>query len=235
VLSSRMSLTQLPGASTPLSPDRRPLPLPCLPAVAGRSLGVERSARTPTPSGRRAHFSVFSVPSVVNAFSVLFLRASPASLRLPAARQASALSLPPALRPAPFSPRRARPSSRRRLATAGQLQHNLPLQLQLHAFLRSVDYGGLMWHLSPCRINTSKNSCTFCISLITRDLKSPIINTSMKNALNSSGINTSKKQAGGWLCSGKSPRASSPHVRRLGPARPLLSAPPLPFRAAWSR
>ncbi len=51
------------------------------------------------------------------------------------------------------------------------LQQILPLQLQLAAFLRSVDYRGLRWHLSLFRINTSKNFCAFRISLISGHLK----------------------------------------------------------------
>jgi hypothetical protein len=70
-------------------------------------------------------------------------------------------------------------------------------QLQLHAFLRSVDYRGLMSNLSPFKINTSKNSCTFYISPISGHLKSPIISTSRKNDRTSSRINTSKKTGGG--------------------------------------
>lgn len=60
-----------------------------------------------------------------------------------------------------------------------------------------------MCHLSPFKISTSKNSCAFCISLINGQLKSPVINTSKKNALKSPRIKTSKKQVGGWVCSGK--------------------------------
>jgi len=59
-----------------------------------------------------------------------------------------------------------------------QLQQKLPLQLQLHEFPRSVDYGGLMWDLTPFKINTSKNYCTFCIAFITNHFNSPRINTS---------------------------------------------------------
>jgi len=69
--------------------------------------------------------------------------------------------------------------------------------LQLATFLRSVDYRGLKWHLSPFRINTSKILCTFCISLIYGHFKSPIINTSTKNDFMSPGINTSRKTGGG--------------------------------------
>jgi hypothetical protein len=80
-----------------------------------------------------------------------------------------------------------------------RLQRILPLQLQLAAFLRSVDYRGLKWHLSSFRINTSKNLCRFCISLNYRDLKSPTINTSMKNDFKFSRINTSTKTGGGGV------------------------------------
>ena len=84
------------------------------------------------------------------------------------------------------------------------LQQILPLQLQLAAFLRSVDYRGLRWHLSLFRINTSKNFCAFRISLISGHLKSPIINTSVNFDFKLSRINTSKKTGGGgsscnWL------------------------------------
>ena len=77
-------------------------------------------------------------------------------------------------------------------------------QLQLHEIPRSVDYGALIWHLSPFRINTSKNSRTFCILLIRGQLNSPIINTSAKKRSKSPGINTSEKTGGGgsscnWL------------------------------------
>jgi hypothetical protein len=207
VLSSRMSSTRQPRTSAPLQPARRPR---CRPRL---SLGNAHPARVPTLPRRPAHFSVPSVLSVVKAFPVLFLRESLASLRL-------SVILTSCAQLSPIFP-------------CAQLQQNLPLQLQLHAFLRSVDYGGLMWHLTPLRINTSKSFRTFRIALTTRDLKPPIINTSMKNALNSSRINTSKRQPGGG--SGKTSPRSSPAVRSGGPVRPLVSAPPLPFPAAWSR
>ena len=54
-----------------------------------------------------------------------------------------------------------------------------------------------MSYLSIFKINTSKNSCTFCISLISGHLKSSIINTSMIFDFKPSIINTSKKH-GGW-------------------------------------
>jgi hypothetical protein len=189
-----MSLTRRPRACTPRlhamagPPARRPIPRP------RRSLGGARPVRVPTASGRRAHFSVLSVPSVVKAFSVFFLRASLASLH-------RSVILASCSRPAPNFP-------------CAQLQHNLPLQLQLHEFPRSVDCEALMRHLSPFKINTSKNFCTFRIALTTSDLKPPIINTSMKNGLKSPAINTSKKQAGGWVRSGKMTPGSSPHVRQ---------------------
>jgi hypothetical protein len=44
-------------------------------------------------------------------------------------------------------------------------------QLQLATFPRSADYTGLKSNLSPFRINTSKNLCTFRISLISGHLK----------------------------------------------------------------
>jgi len=92
--------------------------------------------------------------------------------------------------------------SRRSVAASSYLPHIylqqiLPLQLQLAAFLRSVDYRGLRWHLSLFRINTSKNFCAFRISLISGRLKSPIINTSVNFDFKFSRINTSTK-TGGW-------------------------------------
>ena len=70
-------------------------------------------------------------------------------------------------------------------------------QLQLVPFLRSVDYRGLMSNLTPFKINTSRNFCTFCISLISGHLKSPIINTSANFDFKPPRINTSKKHGGG--------------------------------------
>jgi hypothetical protein len=95
-------------------------------------------------------------------------------------------------------------------------------QLQLAAFLRSADYRGLNWHLSPFRINTSKNLCAFCISLISGHLKSVIINTSVNFDLKPPRINTSKKQGGGGpvatpVATGNSIPAESTAGRRLQP------------------
>ena len=70
-------------------------------------------------------------------------------------------------------------------------------QLQLAAFLRSVDCRGLMSNLSPFKINTYRNFCTFCISLIRGHLKSSIINTSVNFDFKLPIINTSKKKGGG--------------------------------------
>jgi hypothetical protein len=96
-------------------------------------------------------------------------------------------------------------------------------QSQLAAFPRSVDYGGLKWHLSPFKINTSKNVCTFRISLISGHLKSLVINTSVNFDFKPPIINTSKKQGGGGSSCNSScnwdfeSRAQSrPQVRRGG-------------------
>jgi hypothetical protein len=70
-------------------------------------------------------------------------------------------------------------------------------QLQLAAFPRSVDSRALKSNLSPFRINTSKNFCNLCISLISGRLKSSVINTSEKNHPKPSKINTSKKHGRG--------------------------------------
>jgi hypothetical protein len=80
---------------------------------------------------------------VVNAFSPLRLCESRRSPRLSVILRSISPSLP-----------------------CRQLQQTLPLQLQLHALLRSVDYRRLMCHLTPFRINTSKLSEV----LITEDL-----------------------------------------------------------------
>ena len=54
-----------------------------------------------------------------------------------------------------------------------------------------------MSSLTPFKINTSKNLCTFCISLISGHLKSPIINTSVNFHFKLPRINTSRKSGGG--------------------------------------
>jgi len=56
-----------------------------------------------------------------------------------------------------------------------------------------------MSNLRAFKINTYKNFCTFCISLISRRLKSTIINTSTIFDFNPSIINTSDKTGGGGL------------------------------------
>ena len=100
-------------------------------------------------------------------------------------------------------------------------------QLQLAAFLRSADYRGLNWHLSPFRINTSKNLCAFCISLISGRLKSPIMNTSMKNDSNSSIINTSKKPGvGGPVATPVATGNSRPEPAAAGESRAQRWTPP---------
>ena len=71
-------------------------------------------------------------------------------------------------------------------------------KLQLYEFLGSVDFRGLKWHLSPFRINTSKNYRTFRIALIANKFNSPRINTSTNLHSKSPRINTSKKEAGGY-------------------------------------
>jgi len=53
-----------------------------------------------------------------------------------------------------------------------------------------------MSNLTPFKINTSKNFRNFCISLISSDLKSPIINTSVNFDFKPSRINTSTKTGG---------------------------------------
>jgi hypothetical protein len=70
-------------------------------------------------------------------------------------------------------------------------------QLQLRKFLGSVDSREFKSDLSPFRINTSKNLRTFRIAHIRNDLKSPIINTSMKNEFKFPRSNTSEKSGGG--------------------------------------
>jgi len=54
-----------------------------------------------------------------------------------------------------------------------------------------------MSNLTPFKINTSKNSCAFRISLISGQLKSSIINTSVNFVFKLPIINTSKKTGGG--------------------------------------
>jgi len=202
---------------------------PCSPRLVGRTWG--RRPHRVSPPARRALCVLRALCALCVKYlsSSVVLRESPRSLHLCVI-----------FRPLSFSPRRPSTScscpGKPPICTDRRqcyLQLKLPLQLQLHEFPRSVDYGGLMWHLTPLRINTSKSFRTFRIALTTRDLKPPIINTSMKNALNSSRINTSKRQPGGG--SGKTSPRSSPAVRSGGPVRPLVSAPPLPFPAAWSR
>jgi len=96
-------------------------------------------------------------------------------------------------------------------------------QLQLAAFLRSVDDRGLNWTLSPFRINTSKKLCTFCISLICGHLKSPIINTSVNFDFKLPIINTSKKSGGGGSsCNSSCNWGFTGHDHN---ARPMASAP----------
>ncbi len=110
-------------------------------------------------------------------------------------------------------PSRSAPAIRRDRRTA-----SCNSQLQLATFPRSVDYAGLKSNLSPFRINTSKNSCIFYISLISGQLKSSIINTSMKNDFKFFIITTSEK-TGGWGSSCNSScnwRQPSP-PRRAGP------------------
>ena len=63
-------------------------------------------------------------------------------------------------------PSRSAPAIRRDRRTA-----SCNSQLQLATFPRSADYTGLKSNLSPFRINTSKNLCTFRISLISGHLK----------------------------------------------------------------
>jgi len=110
------------------------------------------------------------------------------------------------------------------------LQQILPLQLQLAAFLRSVDYRGLRWHLSLFRINTSKNFCAFRISLISGRLKSPIINTSVNFDFKFSRINTSTKTGGGG-----SSCNSSCHYRPGGSRTDWTGAPILVARCGGGR
>ena len=54
-----------------------------------------------------------------------------------------------------------------------------------------------MSNLTPFKINTSRNLCTFCISLIRSHLKPPIINTSVNFDFKLPRINTCKKTGGG--------------------------------------
>ena len=65
---------------------------------------------------------------------------------------------------------------------------------EISQILRSVDYEGLILDLSPFRINTSKNTQNYRIALIQNDFKSPTINTSKTKDLKSPRINTSKNK-----------------------------------------
>jgi len=70
-------------------------------------------------------------------------------------------------------------------------------KLQLRTFPGSVDFRGLMLHLSPFRINTSRNSRAFRIAFIANEFNSPRINTSKNLHPKSLRISTSKKHGGG--------------------------------------
>ena len=100
----------------------------------------------------------------------------------------------------PFSPRPNSPrfSKPHRSAFVGDPRRvHLQHLLQLRAFLRSVDYGGLTRPITPFRINTSKKSWHFRIALITNGFNSTRINTSAIFHFNPPRINTSKKHGGG--------------------------------------
>jgi hypothetical protein len=86
----------------------------------------------------------------------------------------------------PSRPRPIRPSR------VGKLQFKASPEL-----LRSVDYAGLISKITPFRINTSKKSHHFRITLILKDFNSTRINTSVIFRFNSPRINTSKKHGGG--------------------------------------
>jgi hypothetical protein len=86
-----------------------------------------------------------------------------------------------------------------------------------------------MSNLNPFRINTSKNSCTFCISLISGHLKSSTINTSVNFDSKLPIINTSEKTGGGgsscnWLLPLQSEHPTPPW--RASPARSQAEGPP---------
>ena len=147
---------------------------PCSPRLVGRTWG--RRPHRVSPPARRALCVLRALCALCVKYlsSSVVLRESPRSLHLCVI-----------FRPLSFSPRRPSTScscpGKPPICTDRRqcyLQLKLPLQLQLHEFPRSVDYGGLMWHLSPFKINTSKNYCTFCIAFITNHFNSPRINTS---------------------------------------------------------
>ena len=137
----------------------------------------------------------------------------------------------------PTPPARTQKPARSRISSCSLLQVADPScnsQLQVATIPRSVDYRGLKSDLSPFRINTSKNSCTFRISLISRELKSFRINTSVNFDFKSSRINTSKKTGGGGSSCNKLQLATFavlPTGRRRHPeesAKRDLSAQPKP-------
>jgi hypothetical protein len=165
--------------------------LPRLPAVAGQSAAVLATthSRNPHPVEKAGLRGIF--PSArFSAANCPHVDAEPST------RSAvRVLSLPAAAGESSFGGRVE--GSLWPLSASIDDTSSCNTQLQLAAFPRSVDYRGLKWHLSPFRINTSKNLCTFCISLISGHLKSPIINTSKIFDFKPPIISTSKKTGGG--------------------------------------
>jgi len=93
---------------------------------------------------------------------------------------------------APFADAPAAPTRR-----GDQRRPHLRPLLQVRELPRSVDYGRLMWHLTPFRINTSSKSRHSRIALIANDFKPTRLNTSAIVPPKPPRINTSKKQGRG--------------------------------------
>ena len=154
-----MSLTQF-------SPAAASLPRSILHPTKGASPEPARSGGSAAADGRRSAVAEIS-PSIF-----LISHGAPSPTRSCNKLQ-PALRLPHLLIPEDFKSTTINTS----IPSCNRLQR----QLQLAAFLRSVDYAGLKSDLNPFRINTSRNVCTFRIPLISCHLKSPIINTSRKH------------------------------------------------------
>jgi hypothetical protein len=89
-----------------------------------------------------------------------------------------------------------------------------------------------MSNVTTFKINTSKNSCTFCISLIRGHLKSSIISTSVNFDFKPPIINTSEKTGGGGSscnssCNWEFAYRADPSLRHGGLAAALRVPRPL--------
>jgi hypothetical protein len=159
--------------------------VPSLPAVVGHGRGI--SPYAPRLVSARLWFSVSPTSEISNFKFEIARCPETKSVPFPECSSASLCACPPWR------------GTQRLCVTfffAAPPAASCNCQLQLHEIPGSVDYRRLTWHLSPFRINTSKNLCTFCISLIRGHLKSPIINTSIKTRSKSPRINTSEKRVG---------------------------------------